>query len=261
MPRAVFDSDHEARLQALRDMIATMDSTAEPADEAPPACERLKSESNPRPSSTYRINGTQEDAEGSYVTWVCESTGEMGQIACAKAVMRRVEGKRELRRRSFATLGDLSQALNGLEPGSAWSRTVDLLKSRDRTTKEIQDRLIGEGFSAQSVGVALERARVCGYIDDARYGATYVRTHQRKGWGRSKIERGLEERGIDPACIDGYPESFFGMGEEMLRAQEALASKRIPETKPVEKLARFLIGRGFAPSLALRVAKERVTCG
>ena len=119
---------------------------------------------------------------------------------------------------------------------------------------------MGEGFSAQAARSAVERAQRCGYVDDARYAAAYVRAHQRKGWGRAKIARGLGERGVDPACIEGYPETFFGADDELGRAQEALAGKRIPPTKPVEKLARFLIGRGFSPSLALRAAKERVAC-
>lgn len=99
--------------------------------------------------------------------------------------------------------------IDSLQRRAAFSYLVDLLSRRDHSTKEIQDKLKGQGFSPSSIESAVEKARQSRYLDDARFASYFVDERVRRGWGRIKIEQELRRKGVDPAEIPGYPGRVF----------------------------------------------------
>ncbi|MBS5478297.1 MAG: RecX family transcriptional regulator [Coriobacteriia bacterium] len=161
-------------------------------------------------------------------------------------------------RRVFASRDAFDEALDTCMAECAWKRLLSMTGARERSTRHIEHALRDEGFPTAVARRAVDRARSCQLVDDARFAETFIRVKLRAGWGRQRIERALDQEGIDPHIVTDYPEAFFSDGTEEQRAWEALLRKPVPERNAEQKLARFLAGRGFSPSLCLRLAKKRV---
>ncbi len=159
----------------------------------------------------------------------------------------------------FATIEALLKKIETLCSEVAFDRLVSLCSSRERSAHDLTDRLRSEGYPVDIAREATERAVKCGVVSDQRFAESYISSKIRSGWGRVRIERGLSESGVDPYdCLSGYPDSYFDTENEAERARELLARRPLPAKNPVEKFARFLTGRGFELSTALRLAREEV---
>ena len=157
---------------------------------------------------------------------------------------------------------ELEWRVSKLEGEFAFERLVEGCKARERCASECIDRLVLAGVPRTVALQATERAIRCGIVDDRRYAEVFIATKIRAGWGKSRIERELSLRRVDPYLLEGYPDAFFDVDDERDRAWALLERKPVPSKNPVEKLARFLVGKGFAPGLALSLAKRRVAeCG
>ena len=82
------------------------------------------------------------------------------------------------------------------EQKKARRKAMMLLEHKDRTEKELQDRLRQAGFSPEDSEHAMEYVRSFGYINDARYASAYIlgRMGQKS---RNKIMQELQQKGID----------------------------------------------------------------
>lgn len=147
------------------------------------------------------------------------------------------------------------------EEACARERVEELLGRRDYASRELAERLERDGFSADVVRERVGRAVASGLVDDARYAGAFARAKTLAGWGRLRIERELERRGVSPRDLAGWPEEFLGEGDERERALAAASRRRLTGRNDVARIARFLAGRGFAPSLALDVAREVARTG
>lgn len=161
-------------------------------------------------------------------------------------------------RRTFASPDAFDEALARCAAQCAWKRLLSMTGARERSAAHIERALVDEGFSRDVARDAVQRARTCQLVDDARFAETFIRAKLRAGWGRQRIERALAQEGVDATLAPGYPEEYFDAGDEERRAWEALLRKPVPARNPEQKLARFLAGRGFSPGLALRLARRRV---
>ena len=159
----------------------------------------------------------------------------------------------------FPSLAALEAQVERLTSETAFARVVSQSSARERSAADVRKRLRGEGFSAAAANEAVARACELGIVSDARYAEAFVAAKLRAGWGRARIERALGENGVDPfACLEGYPDTFFAVDSETDRARELLSKRSLPAKNPVEKFARFLVGRGFDGATAFRVAREEV---
>ena len=148
--------------------------------------------------------------------------------------------------------------IDSLQRRVAFSYLVDVLSRRDHSTKEIRDKLKGQGFSPSSIESAVDKAQQSRYLDDARFASYFVDERVRRGWGRIKIDQELRRKGVDPAEIPGYPEEYFDEQSDVERAAALLARKSIPENKPFEKLVRHLMSKGFSYSIARDAVQQRL---
>lgn len=159
--------------------------------------------------------------------------------------------------RTFPSEGAFRDALDACTTQCAWQRLLSQVGARERSGSHLERALVQEGFAAQVARDAVTRARACQIVDDARFAETFARSKVRAGWGRARIERALEQEGVEASAASGIEELFSSEAEER-RAWEALQRKRVPERNPEQKLARFLASRGFSATLSLRLARRRV---
>lgn len=160
--------------------------------------------------------------------------------------------------RRFVSRAHFDEVLENATVESLRERIASAQSRRERSAAQMAQRLREDGFDAPHIDDAINRACACGLIDDCRYAESFITSKMQVGWGKARIERELERAGVDPCDVLGYPEAFFDVDDEEERATELLMKKSIPSKNPVEKLARFLIARGFDTSLSLRLARKRV---
>jgi regulatory protein len=130
-----------------------------------------------------------------------------------------------------------------------------LLGHRARSREELRRRLLAKEHDEPTVGDALKRLAVDGFLDDAAFARSYVADKRRlDAWGAERIRRGLRELGVEQALIDDALAE--GGGEEVDELERALAVLRrrgAPEP-PLDAARRrafqALQRRGFSSSTA-----------
>ena len=137
---------------------------------------------------------------------------------------------------------------------------TEMLSRRDHSSCEAREKLSLYGFSNGAIDAVVSRALSHRFLDDQRFASYFMESRKGRGWGRRKIELELKRKGIALESIYGYPDEFFDSEDDFARAQSLLQKKRIPESRPYEKLVRHLISKGFDYSIASRAVRDRLDC-
>ena len=141
-------------------------------------------------------------------------------------------------------------------PEKAFAKIVDLLNASDKSERMLRTRLAQLGFPDECIEEAVERAKGYGYVNDLRYGEVLIRSRISQGKGSAGIQRELEENGIDPFDIPGYPDEFdIGYDAEFSRALTILERKPPHSKNPCDSAYRKLLQRGFPSSIAASAAR------
>lgn len=149
-------------------------------------------------------------------------------------------------------------SLDSLEPEErAYQKILRLASVRERSTAQLRERLERDGFEADAIEAALDRAERNRVVDDARYAEFYVRSKLACGKGVAGISRELEGLGIDPECVEPFQEHCLeGQDAEEERALELLR-RRPPRSKNKRDGAfRKLMQQGYSTSVASSVARR-----
>ncbi|BDG04885.1 regulatory protein RecX [Anaeromyxobacter oryzae] len=139
------------------------------------------------------------------------------------------------------------------------------LATRMRTEAQLRARLAKDDLDGEADAV-MAWLRGLGYLDDAAYARARARGLVSRGAGPRLAERRLVAEGIGPAAArDAIAAAMTGDGETDRRAAElelcrALAARRSRgvaledlDDRGRRRLARFLLGRGFAGSVVSAV--------
>lgn len=127
---------------------------------------------------------------------------------------------------------------------------------REQASAALRARLAREGFSAQAIDAALERACACGLVDDARYADVLVRSRMSQGHGAQGIEAELSRLGISISIIPGWPEDFSIDHNSEVKRALALLDRKPPHAKNQRNAAYSrLIRKGFGSSIASTAAR------
>ncbi len=82
-------------------------------------------------------------------------------------------------------------------------QAVRLIAVKDRTEKEMRDRLAQKGFGPDEIDETVEFLKNYKYIDDAEYARRYAADGVNlKGWGPGRIRTELLRRGISRETVD-----------------------------------------------------------
>lgn len=162
-------------------------------------------------------------------------------------------------RQAFEDVADFEAYARTALEQAAFERACSKLSARERPGKDVLNLLVQEGYPAGASQAAVDKAKRCGVISDARYAQAFVNSKTRSGWGKARISRELERFGLSLEDAGDVALDSLTQDREYERALAAASRRAIPSKNPTEKIARFLMGRGFATGLSLRVAKEVVT--
>lgn len=187
---------------------------------------------------------------------ISSEAGGEEHIAIPASLARRLASRRKAGKLNPASRAELLYETGTLARVVAWDRLTDLLNRRDYSSQETFDKLRRDGFSAGVARECVDRAVSSGLINDNRFADVFVRSKVAAGWGERRIESELSRRGVDASGLPGWPYEYLDPDDEHARALEVARGKSVHGKNKVQKLARFLAGRGYAPGLSLQVARE-----
>ena len=137
---------------------------------------------------------------------------------------------------------------------TAYVDALHLLGRRELSERQLRERLREREHSAEDIDRAIALLIENRALDDRRVADAYIRTALKvKGRGRLRIQRELQEIGIDgEIAAEALAEAFGEVDERALIAQ-ALEKKLRGKTKlasPSEyaRLYQFLMRQGFSPA-------------
>jgi len=139
-----------------------------------------------------------------------------------------------------------------------------LLNHRQRSTKELSDRLAARGVSADVVQSTVDALAADGLLDDAAFAAAFVSDKRRlNNWGSLRIEQALRRLGVPSqivaSALGGPGDENTGPEAEDARADAALAKFGVPKP-PLEAARRraiaYLQRRGFSVGVALAAVQR-----
>ena len=129
---------------------------------------------------------------------------------------------------------------------TAKKRALALLDKRDYSRAELYRKLTEKGCEDVAAESALDRLEELGFVDDARYAPIVVRHYAAKGYGRQRVQRELQRRGIPKAL---WEEAMAEMPEQDETVDRLLRSRlkgAAPDDRAaLKRAADALVRRGY----------------
>lgn len=151
-------------------------------------------------------------------------------------------------------------------PKRAKLRSMNLLKSREYTEKQLRDKLSQGYYPEYIINEAIEYVKSFHYIDDSRYAEQYIH-YNLSMKSRKRMEMDLMKKGI---CKEIMNQVFENLEEgeseeqELALIRKAVAKKKYePETATVQekqKLYAFLYRKGFSSENIRKVIQTAEFC-
>ena len=137
-------------------------------------------------------------------------------------------------------------------PKRAKLRAMNLLKSREYTTKQLHDKLKQGGYPEDIITQALDYVASYHYTDDLRYAVSYMQSHETDK-SRRRIEQDLMRKGIGKETLEKAWQTWEARGGEQDEQQmiSELLEKwgycpREADLREKQRLYGFLMRRGFS---------------
>jgi regulatory protein len=133
----------------------------------------------------------------------------------------------------------------------AKERALFILKSMDKTERDLRKKLKGNLYPEEYIDYAVEFLKKYGYIDDYRYAENYIRMHK-SGKSKRIMSQNLLMKGIAKDIVEQVIEEFEEATEEDTEKKIIISllkrKKYNPENEdPKEKnrIIAFLMRKGF----------------
>jgi regulatory protein len=81
---------------------------------------------------------------------------------------------------------------------------MDLLARREHSRLELQRKLRARAFAADLVEDILDALQADGLLDEGRFLESFIRSRVGKGQGPTRIQAGLNQRGIDRSRVQAW---------------------------------------------------------
>lgn len=159
--------------------------------------------------------------------------------------------------------GDFSE----FKPKKKYSPTEALAKIyrycayQERSHQEVKNKLYEYGLYSNEVDEIISRLIIEGFLNEERFAKAFAGGKFRiMKWGKHKIERELQAQGLTKKCISiGLKEVDDGDYRKTLKMLIAKKAELIQEEnlfKKKDKLARYVIGKGYEPELVWEIMKN-----
>ncbi|MBO4214220.1 MAG: regulatory protein RecX [Lachnospiraceae bacterium] len=130
----------------------------------------------------------------------------------------------------------------------AKKRALSVLERRDRTKKELIDKLTEDGYPSSVVNTAIEYVESYHYLDDSRYAENYIRYHKNNK-SKKAVKLYLKDKGIDIETIDAAIEKEYDNDEKEMIKELFIKRHYNPETadyKEKNRMMAYCMRRGFS---------------
>jgi regulatory protein len=130
------------------------------------------------------------------------------------------------------------------EKGQAMDKALTHLSATLKTEKQMNDFLLGKGYTQAVVDYVMERLLRYGYVDDVAYCKAYV--NSTSGKGKRALEQNLIKRGAKKSAIDEVLATVEEDDEEVAGVlQKYLRGKEISK-ETLYKGMKYLLSKGYA---------------
>ncbi|MFH0763101.1 MAG: regulatory protein RecX [Candidatus Omnitrophota bacterium] len=131
-----------------------------------------------------------------------------------------------------------------------------LLKFRQRSEKELYERLKKKGFKEEIIKEVISFLKERAFIDDKSFARAWINQRLKKPYGLKRICRELKIKGIDGEIVSGIlQEVKKGYDEEgvaLRLAKDKLGrSKGVEPQKAKKRIFSYLLRRGFSPEVII----------
>lgn len=132
---------------------------------------------------------------------------------------------------------------------------------QERSHREVKNKLYEYGLRSAEVDEILAQLITEGFLNEERYAKAFAGGKFRiMKWGRLKIQRELEMEGLTPRCIArGLSEidskDYSKTLSSLIKKKSALTAES-DSFKKKNKIARFVIAKGYEPELVWESIKE-----
>lgn len=171
--------------------------------------------------------------------------------------------KLQLKEEQELSLEQYTYILNTVLKKRARSRALHLLENRERTERQLYDKLKQNEYPEEVIEDAIVYVKSYNYIDDGRYARLYIKSYYEKKSKRQLITE-LQRRGIDKDKIQdafGELEDEYDLdNQDVVLIRKWIKKKLNREViteKDYQKCFRFLLGKGFSYEL---IGKELAHC-
>jgi regulatory protein len=134
---------------------------------------------------------------------------------------------------------------------------------QERCHSEVKNKLYSLGVSSDEVDEIMTHLIAEGYLSEERFAIAFAGGKFRlKGWGKIKIIQALESKGLTQNCINAGLKEIND--DDYLNAIESLLMKKTSQLSEPnlfikrDRLANYLIQKGFEPELVWPIVKEQV---
>ena len=156
-----------------------------------------------------------------------------------------------------STLGREQDVADEAQALRVYDRAVTMLAARGRAARDLERQLVQKGESAELARRAVERLAEQGFLDDAAFARSFVRSKSGgAGLAKRRLEQELGRKGVERAVVADAIEKVFAEEQVDERATaEKLARKRngsLGDADPQSRRRRlysFLARRGYAPDV------------
>jgi regulatory protein len=143
---------------------------------------------------------------------------------------------------------------------AAYNAAIRLLAARERSALELRTRLAQKGFDRETVIATIDRLQASGLQDDARFAEAFAASATVRNVSSGLIRRQLREKGVGVEVA--AQASVADPAEEESRARAAAARRaqalgRMPPAAARNRLAAYLVRRGYPAELAETVSREQ----
>ncbi len=142
---------------------------------------------------------------------------------------------------------------------TAFDTAVYLLTYKNRTVKEIEDKLKSKGYSETEIDKAVKKLKEYSFVDDENYTLLYIKSNLDKK-GEKLIRRELEQKGIERELIRTKIDELE-ISEKEEEKIEAIFNKRfinmnLDDIKIQNKIYSFFLRRGFSYDKIGKIVKN-----
>lgn len=148
-----------------------------------------------------------------------------------------------------------------LSPVEALAKIQRYCAYQERSHKEVKSKLYDYGLYATQVEEIISQLITDGFLNEERFAKAYAGGKFRiKKWGKLKIKNELEFLGLTKNCINrGLKEIESADYTKTLKVLIKKKSTELTEEnrfKKRDKVARFVIGKGYEPELVWEYVKD-----